>query len=142
MSLRLPALCYGALYPDQKCIHTPFFYFFFFFGRPMAYGVQGQGSDPSCSCHPSYSCGSPRSLAHCARLGMEPASQHTPKTLPTPLLHSRNCQTTFLFCNFTWFICFILNHGKIQFLINKPCYHLWPCKYIFLKKFYWSKVDL
>ena len=43
----------------------------------MAYGVPGQGSDPSYSCNLSHSCGNAGSLTHCAGLGMEPASQCT-----------------------------------------------------------------
>ena len=35
----------------------------------------GQGSEPSCSCHLHCSCSDAGSLAHCAGLGIEPASQ-------------------------------------------------------------------
>ena len=35
----------------------------------------GQGSDPSCSCNLSHSCGNAGSLTHCARLEIEPVSQ-------------------------------------------------------------------
>ena len=35
----------------------------------------GQGSDPSHSCDLSHSCSITESLAHCARLGIEPVSQ-------------------------------------------------------------------
>ena len=38
----------------------------------------GQGSDLSCSCDLSRSCGNARSLTHCASPGIEPVSQCSP----------------------------------------------------------------
>ena len=52
-----------------------FFSFFFFFCRPVVFGVLGQGSDLSHSCGQHHTCGNARSLTHCARPGIKPASQ-------------------------------------------------------------------
>ena len=42
--------------------------------------ILGQGSDLSHSYNLSHSCGKLRSLTHCARLRIEPASQHSQDT--------------------------------------------------------------
>lgn len=49
----------------------------FHFCHPVAEGVPGQGSDPSCSLSLSRSCGNirSRSLTHCPGPGIEPACQ-------------------------------------------------------------------
>ena len=53
-----------------------FFFFFFSFLAPLRHmEFLGQGSDWSCSCNPSRSCGNARSSTHCAGQGIEPASQ-------------------------------------------------------------------
>ena len=49
--------------------------FFLFLATPQRMEFPGQGSDPSCSCNLSHSCGNTRSLTHCARPGIKPASQ-------------------------------------------------------------------
>ena len=60
-------------------IGVPFFsvFCFFIFGCPEAYGVPGPGIRSSRSHDLSHSYGSAGSLAHCAGLGMEPATQHS-----------------------------------------------------------------
>ena len=50
-------------------------FFFFFLASLWHMEVLDQGSDLSCSCHLSPSCGNARSLTHCARPGIERASQ-------------------------------------------------------------------
>ena len=46
----------------------------------------GWGSYPSCSHDPSPNCGNARSLTHCARMGMVPASQWSQDTAD-PVAH-------------------------------------------------------
>ena len=50
-------------------------FFFSFFGRPTADGSLGQGSDLSHRCDLSCRCCHAGSLTHCARLGIDLASQ-------------------------------------------------------------------
>ena len=70
--------------------------FCFFFGRPKTYGVpRGQGSDPSCSCNLHCSCSNTGSLTHCARLGMELATQHCRDTTD-PAVPQQELQILFL----------------------------------------------
>ena len=59
--------------------HTLVEFFFFLFWSFLAalrhMEFLGQGTDPSCSCNLSCSCGDPGSLTHRARLGIKPAFQ-------------------------------------------------------------------
>ena len=54
-----------------------FLFFFPFFGCHGHMGFQGQESDPSPGCDLCHSCGNAGSLTHCARPGIEPASQRS-----------------------------------------------------------------
>ena len=66
-------------------------FLFSFFGYPMAYGAPRWGSNPSSSCNLNWSCGNPRSLNHCDRPGIEPASQCS-QDIADPLVPQRELQ--------------------------------------------------
>ena len=70
--------------------------FFFVFVCPTAYEFLGQGSDPSCSHDLSHSHGNAGSLTHCARLGIEPASQCSQDTAD-PIVPQRELLRSFSF---------------------------------------------
>ena len=71
------------------------------FGPPVAYEVRpGIRSNCTCSLH-SGSCGNARSLTHCARLGIEPASQCSQDTAnPTALQQELRCSLSLFFSFF------------------------------------------
>ena len=50
---------------------------FFLFWLPPACGAPGPGNRSQMKLNLSHSCGNPGSLTHCARLGIEPMSQHS-----------------------------------------------------------------
>ena len=53
------------------------FFSFFFLATPRYMEFPGQGSDPNRNCRLRHSCGNTGSLTHCARSGVEPASQRS-----------------------------------------------------------------
>ena len=57
-----------------------FIYLFFFLANLRHMDFLGQGSDPSCSCELSLSCGNAGSLTHCDKMGIIPSSQHSQDT--------------------------------------------------------------
>ena len=57
--------------------------------------LPGWGSELSCSCDLSRSCGNARSLTHCAERGIKPASQRS-QDVQIPLCHSGNSTVTVL----------------------------------------------
>ena len=68
-------IAYFMGYLKYKIMYLFFFFFFFFFFFCHICSIwefPGQGSNPSCSCVLCHSCGNTRSLAHHARLGIEP----------------------------------------------------------------------
>lgn len=70
-------------------------YFSLFRGRPAAYGVPSQGSDPSHRLALHHSCGNAGSFTHCASTGIEPASWHSKDTADP--VHSGNSLSTLFF---------------------------------------------
>ena len=63
---------------DRTLCISFFINFFSFFTSPQHMEFLGQGWDLSCSFHLHHSCGNARSLTHCARTGIKPASQEFP----------------------------------------------------------------
>ena len=77
--------------------HLCGFFFPSCFGRPAAYGVPGQGSDPSYSCNLSCSCSKARSSIHSARPGVEHTFQCTQDDAD-PIAPQRKRLTCVAFC--------------------------------------------
>ena len=69
--------------------------FFSFLAAPQHMESLGQGSDPSHSYDLRCSCSDTRSSTHCARLGIESASQHARRAEDT-VHHSRNSRLVIL----------------------------------------------
>ena len=69
-------------------------FLFFLLAAPWHMEFLGQASDPSCSCDLSRNCSNTRSLTHCARLDIKPASQgpQDNKMPPVLLHHSGNSE--------------------------------------------------
>ena len=65
-------------------IMASLFFSFSFFCCPVACGVPMPGIRSKLSCELSHSCGNARFLTHCARLGIEPKSQHS-QVAPDPV---------------------------------------------------------
>ena len=69
--------------------------FVLFFGHQRHMKLLGQGSDPSHSCDPSHNCSNDaKSLAHCAELGIKPASQPS-QGADDPILPQQKLQHSF-----------------------------------------------
>ena len=79
------AWCYKMHTGSCKAQHPPIEMFFLFLAAPRHMEFLGQGSDPGCSCNPSYSWGNTGSLTHCVRLGIKSAPQRSQMLLiPLP----------------------------------------------------------
>ena len=68
--------------------HFFLFSLFFIFGHTTTYGVPWWGIISEPQSH--YSCGSARSLAHCARLGIKPVTRHSQPILLRHIGSSQN----------------------------------------------------
>ena len=64
---------------------TPHF-FFFFFGCPVAHGIPGPGIRYELQLWPTPQLQQHRSLTHCARLRIEPVSQHSRNVAANPIV--------------------------------------------------------
>ena len=81
-----------------------FFFFLFFFGCWAAYRVPGPGIIWTHSCDLCFSCGSARSLTHCAGPGIEPVSLCS-RDAANPIMPQQELQNFFLFYGWKIFQC-------------------------------------
>ena len=90
-----------------------YYYFIFsFLATPWHMEFPGQGSDLSCSCDLSHSCGNARSLTGCARPGIKSASQCS-KDTTNPIVPQQEFLKTLLFL-----LCSLCGVEIIKYLIR------------------------
>ena len=92
------------LFTDAISVLTDQLHFFPFVATSQPMEFPGQGSDPSCSCHLSRSCGNAGSLTHCARLGNEPESQRS-QDASDPVVPQRELLINSIFQTAIMFYC-------------------------------------